>query len=91
MRCDALGLQREVLPAHVGHGPVGDDQVIFARVDPAEAGGAPIGQIDVMAIGAQVLRNDLADNSLVVDHEDTQRAPGRAGSGRGRLVSKRPL
>ncbi len=58
---------------HVGHLQVGDHQVVGVRVDLGERDAPVFGRADLKAFEREKVREDLADDLLVVDHEDARR------------------
>jgi hypothetical protein len=65
--------QCELVPGHLGHRAVGDDQIECPGAQLDQSGRATRGGFDVVSIVHQVLGHHFDDESLIVDHEDAER------------------
>ncbi len=79
-RLVARGAQRleELQARHLGHVPVGEDEVGAVRGDGLEPGAAGVGLDDLVAAVAGLAQgadDDLAHDAGVVDDEDSHRGP----------------
>src|ERR1035438_6889397 len=55
---------------HSGHFVIGDDEVIPVRLKRVPAGGAIFGGFNIVARARQYIEAELADVTVVIDHEN---------------------
>src|SRR4026207_2071709 len=81
----ALDLLVELLPVHLGHAQVAEDQVVAVLPDEVERFLAVLRSVDVVTLDGERVRDQLAHGALVVDDQDAGSSHVLSGDGcRGR-------
>ncbi len=75
LRLGGADLGEHVEPVHVGHLDVGDDEIDVALPDARDTGLTAGGDLDVIALFGERLRDEVAHRGVVLDHEEVRAAP----------------
>jgi hypothetical protein len=81
LRVVALDLLVELLPVHLGHAQVAEDQVVAVLPDEVEGFLAVLRGVDVVPLDAEGVRDQFAHRALVVDDQDAGSSHVASGDG----------